>query len=224
MAATGFGEVKNPELAVWGDTQRMTLIGKGVTAIWVKWLDGWQTPKERPKCDFATAGSPAVRNLWLSWDQLNLHKGVYHIRSGSCSCSAISHEAGGAQNIAEVGVEYVPWHNSWRTLGGEEDIPSNQAHNYEASLIQQICTLLEVCKLRSSPFQPSANGVIERVNDVLTSTIAAFVDMDQKAWNVHLPLLTVAHQCCVHESIGLLPKSHDGRMQSEFAPWSGSGY
>ena len=58
---------------------------------------------------------------------------------------------------------------------------------------QQVCTLLGVHKLRSSPFHPSANGMIEKLNDVLTNMIAAFVDKDQKTWDVHLPLLTAAY-------------------------------
>ena len=90
-------------------------------------------------------------------------------------------------------------------LGTPFEVHSDQGRNYEATLFQQTCKLLAVHKLRSSPFHPSANGMVEKFNDVLTNMIAAFVDKDQKTWDVHLPLLTAAYRCCAHESTGFSP-------------------
>ena len=87
-------------------------------------------------------------------------------------------------------------------LGLLFELYSDQGRNYEASLFRQVCFLLRVHKLRSSPFHPSANGMIEKFNGVLMNMIATFVDKDQKTWDVHLPLLTTAYRCCGYESTG----------------------
>ncbi len=280
----------------------------------INWLTN---SKERPSRDIVAAESPAVRNLWLSWDQLVLHGGILYKKWESvdkaqsalklvvpkvlqktvlkmshdtalgghlgvrktysklqkkfhwyrmkesvrdwvmkCSiCGAIKRprkkpraeledcrvgavldhvdsDICGPFPETERGNKYVvtfqdkfsKWVEGYAIpdataqtvaqkfvyefcsrLGTPFELHTDQGRNYESSLFQEICKLLEVHKLRSSPFHPSANGMIEKFNDVLTDMIAAFVDKDQRNWDVHLPLLTAAYRCCAHDRTGLSP-------------------
>lgn len=85
------------------------------------------------------------------------------------------------------------------------DIHSDQGRTYESNLFQQVCKLLDIHKTRTSPYHPSSNGQAERFNQVLVNMIAAYVDDDQRNWDVHLPLLTSAYRSSQHETTGYTP-------------------
>ena len=47
--------------------------------------------------------------------------------------------------------------------------------------------------------------MIERFNHTLVTLITAYVDKEQRLWDVHLPLLTSANRSCLHEGTGFSP-------------------
>ena len=85
------------------------------------------------------------------------------------------------------------------------DIHSDQGRTYESHLFQEMCKLLEITKTRTSPYHPSANGQVERFNQVLLDMMSAYVDEYHRTWDKHLPLLTSAYRSCEHESTGYTP-------------------
>ena len=90
-------------------------------------------------------------------------------------------------------------------FGTPFEIHSDQGRNYGSKLFQEVCTLLEIHKSRTTPWHPRANGGCKKFNRVLADMIAAFVDRKQKEWDVHLPLLTAAYRSSKHEQTGWSP-------------------
>ena len=52
---------------------------------------------------------------------------------------------------------------------------SNQGRQFESDVIQEICTLLQIRKMRTTPYHPQSDGVVERVNRTLLDMIATFI-------------------------------------------------
>ena len=60
-------------------------------------------------------------------------------------------------------------------FGCPRQILSNQGPCFEALLFQDLCRLLGVDKLRTSPYKPSTNGAVERFHRTLNSMLAKVV-------------------------------------------------
>ena len=74
-------------------------------------------------------------------------------------------------------------------LGTPLELHSDQGRNYELQLFAQVCTMLDIHKTRTPPYQPSSNGMIERFNSTLVDMISKYVDENQKTWDQYLTFL-----------------------------------
>ena len=82
---------------------------------------------------------------------------------------------------------------------------SDQGRNFESSLFQEVCKLLEVRKTRSSPYHPSSNGLAERFNRTLASMIRSYLDDSGDDWDHYILVLTAAYRATIHPSTGFTP-------------------
>ncbi len=85
------------------------------------------------------------------------------------------------------------------------EIHSDQGRSFESDLFQQLCKVLDIHKTRTSSYHPIGNSMIERFNYTLVTLISAYVDEEQRQWDIHLPLLTSAYRSCLHEATGFSP-------------------
>lgn len=90
-------------------------------------------------------------------------------------------------------------------FGCPKQLLSDQGPCFEARLFQDICALLGIDKLRTSPYKPSTNGAVERFHRTLNSLIAKAVSQNQKDWDLHLPYLLAAYRASESESTGFSP-------------------
>ena len=105
-----------------------------------------------------------------------------------------------AQTVAHVLV-----YEFFSRMGLPIELHSDQGSNYGSELFKEICKILDIHKTRTSPYHPSGNGMVEVFNKTLLNMISAYVDENQKDWDLHLPLLTSAYRACAHDSSGLSP-------------------
>ena len=65
-----------------------------------------------------------------------------------------------------------------------------------------MCHLLGTKKIRTTPYRPQSDGMIERLDKTLESQFAKYVQDHQRDWDGHVPYVMMAYRSSVHESTG----------------------
>jgi transposase InsO family protein len=90
-------------------------------------------------------------------------------------------------------------------MGCASEIFSDQGRNFESSLFHEICAMFQMAKQRTTPYRPSSNGQVERVNREILFKIRAYLDDKQRDWDQYLPFIAMALRATVNESTGYSP-------------------
>jgi len=90
-------------------------------------------------------------------------------------------------------------------FGTPSKILSDQGREFESNLFQELCSKLEIHKVRSSPYTPSTNGCVERFHRTLNSMLAKVITDNQRDWDDRLSAVMAAYRSARHESTGFSP-------------------
>ena len=77
--------------------------------------------------------------------------------------------------------------------GFPEKILSDQGRNFESKLLEKLCLLAQVKKMRTMPYRPEGNGSCERLNQTLISMLGALPEEFKFEWTNHVNKLTFAY-------------------------------
>ena len=70
---------------------------------------------------------------------------------------------------------------------------SDQASKFTGQVISELCNLLGITKIRTSPYHPQTNGAIERVHQMLRRMIAKMDPEKRAKWPSHLGPILIAY-------------------------------
>ena len=92
-------------------------------------------------------------------------------------------------------------------FGVPYEIHSDRGRNFISSVFAEVCKLFGADKTYTTPRHPQGDGMVERFNHCLVSTVKSFMDplKNMKDWDQHLPLATMAYRSSVHPSTGETP-------------------
>jgi transposase InsO family protein len=90
-------------------------------------------------------------------------------------------------------------------FGTPRRILTDQGTEFEGQLFKNLCQLLQINKVRTSPYKPSTNGMLERFHRTLNAMIAKIVDENQRNWCEMIPSVMAAYRATVHETTGYSP-------------------
>lgn len=90
-------------------------------------------------------------------------------------------------------------------VGFPKEILSDQGTNFMSSLISELCKMLKVRKLSTTPYHPQANGLVERFNGTLKQMLKAYAVVEPLKWDVHLPYVLFAYREVPNETTGFTP-------------------
>ncbi|KAH3851362.1 hypothetical protein DPMN_093842 [Dreissena polymorpha] len=82
---------------------------------------------------------------------------------------------------------------------------SDQGANFESEVIQELCNLMEISKVRTTIYHPQCNGQSERFNRTLISMLATLEPEKKENWKKFVPSLVYAYNAIRHESTGYSP-------------------
>ena len=89
--------------------------------------------------------------------------------------------------------------------GAARQLHSDRGSNFESSLFQHVCKLLNIDKTRTTPRHPQSDGMVERFNRTLATMLTMYCESKQNTWDEHLPYVMLAYRSSVHDSTGFSP-------------------
>ncbi|RXN38385.1 Transposon Ty3-I Gag-Pol poly [Labeo rohita] len=84
-------------------------------------------------------------------------------------------------------------------------IHSDQGRNFESQLIQQLCSLYQVGKSRSTPYHPAGNGQCERFNRTLHNLLRTLPPERKTDWASCLAQVLFCYNTTPHQATGESP-------------------
>ncbi|KAK2896137.1 hypothetical protein Q8A73_015625 [Channa argus] len=85
-----------------------------------------------------------------------------------------------------------------------ERLHSDQGRDFESQIIKELCSLVGIRKIRTSPYHPRGNPV-ERYNRTLLSMLGTLKEQEKTKWREYVKPLTHAYNCTKNEVTGFTP-------------------
>ena len=90
-------------------------------------------------------------------------------------------------------------------LGCPQLLHSDQGPTFESALFQGLCSALSIVKTRTTPYHPSSNGQVERMNANILQMMRCFIRDRPEQWDDLVPQLAGAMRATVNRSTGFTP-------------------
>ena len=90
-------------------------------------------------------------------------------------------------------------------VGVPEEILTDQGTNFTSRLLTEVYRLLQVKPIRTTPYHPQTDGLVERFNSTLKSMLRRAADGEGKDWDKLLPYLLFAYREVPQASTGFSP-------------------
>ena len=84
-------------------------------------------------------------------------------------------------------------------------ILTNQGQNFESQLVANLCELMGVWKIWTSPYHPQTNGQCERFNSTLINMLGTLPREKKSEWKNHIGTLVHAYNYTQHSAMGFSP-------------------
>jgi len=82
--------------------------------------------------------------------------------------------------------------------GTPKSLMSDLGREFQNSIMEDVCRLLEVEHLRTTAYKPSTNGTVERLNRTLNAMLGKVIADHQQDWCQHLPYIMSAYNSSRH--------------------------
>ena len=90
-------------------------------------------------------------------------------------------------------------------VGVPEEILTDQGSNFTSQLLAEVYRLLKIQPIRTTPYHPQTDGLIELFNQTLKDMLRRVVSTDGKDWDKLIPYLLFAYREVPQASTGFAP-------------------
>ena len=90
-------------------------------------------------------------------------------------------------------------------MGVPKEILTDQGTNFASKLLAELYRLLHVKAVKTSPYHPQTDGLVERFNRTLKGMLRKTVDKEGKDWDKLLPYVLFAYREVPQSSTGFFP-------------------
>ena len=84
-------------------------------------------------------------------------------------------------------------------------ILTDQGTEFQSELFAELCRLMGINKVKSTPYRPQSNGGLERFHRTLNAMLAKVVAENQSDWHLRLPSVLAAYRATSHEATRYSP-------------------
>ena len=97
-------------------------------------------------------------------------------------------------------------YNNWYCKYGiPYEIHSDQGGEFTADLIKRLNDRLAIDHRITTPYNPSANGEVERFNQTFKNALKIYAEEFIGTWDLYLPSISFAYNTSIHEVLGYSP-------------------
>ena len=89
--------------------------------------------------------------------------------------------------------------------GLPKKILTDQGHNFESQLVTDLCELMGVQKIQTSPYHLQTNGQCERFNSTLINMLGTLPKEKKSEWKNHVGTLVHVYNCTWNSATGFSP-------------------
>ena len=89
--------------------------------------------------------------------------------------------------------------------GLPKKILMDQGQSFESQLVADLCELMGVQKIWTSPYHPQTNGQCERFNSTLINMLGTLPKEKKSEWKNHIGTLVHAYNCTQNSATGFSP-------------------
>ena len=89
--------------------------------------------------------------------------------------------------------------------GLPEKILLDQCCNFKSQLVADLCRLMGMQKIKTSPYHPKTNGQCERFNSTLINMLGMFPPENKSEWKNHIGMLVNAYNYTRNSATGFSP-------------------
>jgi hypothetical protein len=104
-----------------------------------------------------------------------------------------------AEDVADCLLQFVCRHSM------PETILSDQGTNFQSEMLADLYDLLDIHKVRTTPYHAQCDGMSERFNRTLQAMLKHYANEEANNWDLHIPLLQFAYNTEVHYSTKATP-------------------
>lgn len=90
-------------------------------------------------------------------------------------------------------------------VGVPEEILTDQGTNFTSQLLKEVYRLLQIKPIRTTPYHPQTDGLVERFNGTLKAMLRKTTAEEGKDWDKLLPYLLFAYREVPQASTGFSP-------------------
>lgn len=91
-----------------------------------------------------------------------------------------------------VAIRVVRW--DFARVGIPEEILTDQGSNFTSQLLMELYKMLHVHPMRTSPYHPQTDGLVERFNQTLKAMLRKAAIEEGKDWDKMIPYLLFAYR------------------------------
>jgi transposase InsO family protein len=89
-------------------------------------------------------------------------------------------------------------------LGLPQEVLSDQGSNFTSKLMEKVAELLQITQMKTSPYHPQTNGMIERMHGTLKNLLRK-TSINRKEWDDYLPFVCLALRDMENSATGYSP-------------------
>jgi len=105
-----------------------------------------------------------------------------------------------ATTVAKALIDGIVSHHGIPTT-----LHSDQGGSFDNEVLREVCRMVGIRKVRTSPYHPQSDGLVERLNRTLLQLLSKFVADKPATWDQWLELLLFAYRTSVQASTGFSP-------------------